>query len=390
MNDENIKLLLSQAVDGEILSDHDNAAIQSALKNSAELRAYEAQLLRLKQALDLWPKIESSADWENKMDKSMARLGIKEEKKMSRFKLPEVSRMAVLLVIFVIVGGILLQQYAQRGIQGRLRDAAKYMSGQTAELGTTTQYEPYYQSSNYNIMGTQPQVISPSKSIATEIADRKIIRTVDLKILVKNYLAAQQAITNTVKKFDGLVLNSQVNKYDNGSNGNIIFQVLPTNLDMALMEIKSFGEVQSETSKADDVTGQYVDTEARLGNMRTIRDRLSVLAAEKPGKVSDLLEVERELSRVTGEIEAMEARLKYLSQVSAMATVTVSFYEKAIVPVAKGFSVIDSFRGTLRTALEAALNTFNAIIIVIGFLLPVVFWSLLFWGGYWVWKKLRK
>ncbi|MCB9772290.1 MAG: DUF4349 domain-containing protein [Candidatus Omnitrophica bacterium] len=392
MSKDEIKILISQAVDGEQLTDAQNTAIAEALRDSADLRAYEAQLLRLKQAMDLWPGIGSSSpDWEQRMDKTMARLGIKEEKKMNQFKFLKGNRVAVLMVTLVIVGGISLQMYSQRAIQARVRDASGYMASSSTSLGQTTQYEPYYERSSYQGRNVNGRAMpANSGSPALEVIDRKIIRTVDLKLLVKNYLQAQSAIINSVRKFEGLVLNSQVSQYANGSNGNVVFQVLPKNLDAVILEIKSFGELQSETSKADDVTGQYVDTEARLKNMRAVRDRLSQLVAERTAKVTDILEVERELTRVTGEIEAMEARLKYLAQTSAMATVTVNFYEKPIVQVARGFSIVDSFRGTLRTAMEVGVNTFNAVIIVIGFLVPVAFWSLLIWVAYLIWKKVTK
>lgn len=394
MSEDDIKILISQAVDGEQLTDAQHAAIAEALKDSAELRAYEAELLRLKQAMDLWPGIGSSSpDWEQRMDKTMARLGIKEDEKMTKFNLPRFNFKAGVLVVLVVMVFFTSQVYLKRGLQGRLHSSAddigyQYSVGSTK---TTSQYEPYYQQSSYQRRNANGGSLpANSGSPALEVIDRKIIRTVDLKILVKNYLQAQGAIVNSVRKFDGLVLNSQVSQYANGSNGNIVFQVLPKNLDAVILEIKSFGELQSEASKADDVTGQYVDTEARLKNMRAVRERLSQLVAEKTAKVTDVLEVERELTRVTGEIEAMEARLKYLSQTSSMATVTVNFYEKPIVQVARGFSIVDSFRGTLRTAMEVSVNTFNAVIIVIGFLVPVAFWSLLIWVAYLIWKKVTK
>ena len=56
-----------------------------------------------------------------------------------------------LLIALVIAGIVAMQQYAQRALQARVRDASQYMAGQTNSLGSSKQYEPYYQSSNYQV-----------------------------------------------------------------------------------------------------------------------------------------------------------------------------------------------------------------------------------------------
>ena len=49
-----------------------------------------------------------------------------------------------ILIALVIGGVVAMQTYAQRALQGRLRDASVTMRDQTNGIGTTLQYEPYY------------------------------------------------------------------------------------------------------------------------------------------------------------------------------------------------------------------------------------------------------
>ena len=65
-----------------------------------------------------------------------------------------------LLIALVIASVIAIQQYAQRSLQARLRDAGTYMTEETAKAGLAKegdvalaayQYEPYYQQSNYTV-----------------------------------------------------------------------------------------------------------------------------------------------------------------------------------------------------------------------------------------------
>ena len=49
------------------------------------------------------------------------------------------------ILIALVVGGVIaMQTYAQRALQGRLRDASVMYRDSTTELGNTLQYEPYY------------------------------------------------------------------------------------------------------------------------------------------------------------------------------------------------------------------------------------------------------
>ena len=56
-----------------------------------------------------------------------------------------------ILISLVVAGIIAMQTYAQRSLQGRVRDAGQYLKTQTKTLGNTVQYEPYYLSTSYNI-----------------------------------------------------------------------------------------------------------------------------------------------------------------------------------------------------------------------------------------------
>ena len=55
-----------------------------------------------------------------------------------------------LLISLVVAAVVAMQTYAQRSLQGRIRDAAgNYMVTHTDGLGDTRHYEPYYLDSGY-------------------------------------------------------------------------------------------------------------------------------------------------------------------------------------------------------------------------------------------------
>ena len=55
------------------------------------------------------------------------------------------------ILIGLVIGAVVaMQQYAQRTIQARIRDANVTFRDQTKALGESLQYEPYYSESNSN------------------------------------------------------------------------------------------------------------------------------------------------------------------------------------------------------------------------------------------------
>lgn len=104
--------------------------------------------------------------------------------------------------------------------------------------------------------------------------------------------------------------------------------------DEAFQVVRDCGRVLSEARQASDVTEEFVDVRIRVDNARRSRERLlEVLKLAK--KVEDILQVEKELSRVTQEIERMEGRLKFLRDQVSMSTLSAEFQSVATAPPVK-------------------------------------------------------
>lgn len=97
----------------------------------------------------------------------------------------------------------------------------------------------------------------------------------------------------------------------------------------AVNSVETLGEVTSRHLENEDVTEQYIDTEARLKNRIVLRDRLRQLL-DKATEVKDILAIETELNRVQGDIDSMEALIKSLKGQVDFATVDLSLNRKEI------------------------------------------------------------
>jgi anti-sigma factor RsiW len=99
-------------------------------------------------------------------------------------------------------------------------------------------------------------------------------------------------------------------------------------LEKTLAALRTIGPVTSEALDAEDVTQQSVDLDARLVNARASESRLKMILEQRTGRLSDVLDVEREISRVRGEIERMEAQRKDLDRRIQYASISVTISEE--------------------------------------------------------------
>jgi Domain of unknown function (DUF4349) len=164
---------------------------------------------------------------------------------------------------------------------------------------------------------------------APELANRKLIRNASVELEIASFDDAVQKITALANEHRGYVATTSSAKQANGKlRGEVIVKVLPENLDRFLQKIRGLGELKNQTLGTEDVTKAYFDTDARLKNARVMEQRLIDMLKAKTGKVSDLLQVEKELGRVREEIEKMQGELKYWDAQVQFGTVTISLAEK--------------------------------------------------------------
>ena len=151
-----------------------------------------------------------------------------------------------------------------------------------------------------------------------------ILRTAQLTVVVQNLDKARAGMDQVVKRYSGYVGDLTISRRPAMAARKLTANLrLPAaQLDAAIAELKTLGRVESESQSGQDVTAQYVDLEARLSNARKTEQRLIDLLQQRTGKLSDVLEVETELSRVREEIERMEGERRLLSKQVEYATLS--------------------------------------------------------------------
>ncbi|HMX62584.1 MAG TPA: DUF4349 domain-containing protein [Candidatus Sumerlaeota bacterium] len=174
-------------------------------------------------------------------------------------------------------------------------------------------------------MDVSPAPVAPPATNAGDMdpakpgAKRKIVYTAHLGLRVPNKRNSADAVRQIVEKHGGFVQNSTLD--------DITFRVDPKEFDATIAELEALGEVTSRNINSNDITEQYTDVELRLETANSSRQRLMTLL-EKATATKDVIEIERDLRRLTEEIETMKGRLRVLSDQVDLATITVHLEEK--------------------------------------------------------------
>jgi hypothetical protein len=90
------------------------------------------------------------------------------------------------------------------------------------------------------------------------------------------------------------------------------------------------GEVQTRSVTSLDVSEEFHDLQVRLANLKATRERIGKLMASAKD-LAEVLTIEKELERVTAEIDRIEGRLRVLATQVAFSTITLSISERATV-----------------------------------------------------------
>ena len=82
--------------------------------------------------------------------------------------------------------------------------------------------------------------------------------------------------------------------------------------------------IEASHVEDNDVTRQFFDRDVAIRNLEVTLERLRDLARQPDGKLSDVLEIEHEMTRVRGELERLRGAQRLLADQVARATLTIS------------------------------------------------------------------
>ena len=158
-----------------------------------------------------------------------------------------------------------------------------------------------------------------------ETVDRKIISTASLSIEVEVVREAVAQVRVIAESLGGFIEQMSLSGDDEHQRAFVNLRVPQEQFSIALERLEALGKVRSQSLGSEDVSERFIDLEAQLKSaLRKEESLLSLL--ERATNVSEILSIERELSRVRTEIERTQGRLNFLERRVALGTISVSLF----------------------------------------------------------------
>ena len=231
-----------------------------------------------------------------------------------------------------------------------------------------------------------------SAQAATLAAERKIIRNGELTLETESPTDGQRRITAIAESLGGFVVTSEFKQNTAQAKPSqsvtVVARVPSSQFNAALDQIHALaGKVIQEKVSGQDVSEEYLDTEARIRTKKALEAQfLEIMKQAK--KVSDALEVQNELASVRTEIERLEGRRRFLENQSALSTITINLQLPApvVATTSSGFGhdIKQAFGDAIDIAAAIILFLIRAVIV----LAPLV---LIFGLPAWfIWRLARR
>ncbi|HLU50656.1 MAG TPA: DUF4349 domain-containing protein [Flavobacteriaceae bacterium] len=159
------------------------------------------------------------------------------------------------------------------------------------------------------------------------VEEAKIIKTANLRFPANNIDKTHASIKSLVSKHNGIIQEDRSGKGYNELYRDMVIRIPSQHFQTVIDSISAGVDYFDQNNiSQQDVSEEFVDLQARLKAKRQLENRyLELLKQAK--NVTEILEIERELSVIREEIEAREGRLKFLENRVSYSTINVYFYK---------------------------------------------------------------
>ena len=191
---------------------------------------------------------------------------------------------------------------------------------------------------------------------------RMIIYNADIDLAVERFSDFADRVAGLAEQFGGFVASSTVSGMPGEPRSGQWRLRVPAAKFQALIEaIRPLGEVRSLSTNSSDVSEEFYDVEARVRNQKQEEARLLKLLDDRTGKLEEVLAVEREIARVHGEIEQLEGRMRVLTDLTSLSTVTIRVSEISVYHPVEEATFATRLGRSFRDSLEALVVFAQAI-----------------------------
>jgi hypothetical protein len=198
--------------------------------------------------------------------------------------------------------------------------------------------------------------------------DRDVVKTVSMTLTAADTAAVADKATAIVTDAGGRVDSRSEDAGSNSGRAHVamVLRVPVAKLDKTLTDVKGLGTVNTLEIKADDVTNQRVDLDARITALQTSVDRL--LGIMRDAKDPDaLIKAENALSQRQADLDSLRAQRTQLGEQIAVSTLNLDVYAENFGGPTKQYH---GFFGQVERGWDGMVSFVSGAVMLFGLLLP--------------------
>lgn len=200
-----------------------------------------------------------------------------------------------------------------------------------------------------------------------------IIQIGTMTVQSDDVAAARFDLEKVVDAYNGSIADEKTTATSEGEVrlSRVVLRIPSADFDEVMIELGKLGEVTASTRKAQDVTGQIIDTQARIRAQEQSLQRVEVLFSQAQN-IRDIVAIEAQLSRRQAELDSLKGQLAYLEDQASLSTITVYLEQSPEGPTPLAASKDDdtAFVSGLKDGWDALTTLGAGLATVAGALLP--------------------
>lgn len=216
----------------------------------------------------------------------------------------------------------------------------------------------------------------------TDTPGAKVVKTANLRVRVGKgrFQSSFREASAIAARYGGFVASSsQARASEEAAEGTLTIRVPADKFETAWNDLGALGKLENLEMGGQDVSAQIVDYDARIRNLQAQEQALSTLLS-RARTIGEVLEVQGQLFNVRQQIEQLQAVRANLDAQASMATITATVFEPGAAAASPPEEPASGLARSFERAWDGAIAVIGGVVIVVGYLVPLVLIALLAWA----------
>ncbi|TRW22201.1 DUF4349 domain-containing protein [Flavobacterium zepuense] len=207
-----------------------------------------------------------------------------------------------------------------------------------------------------------------------------LIKTANLRFETADLNTTARKVQDATAKYSAVVQTDTQGNEGSSLLRSITVRIPSQNFDKFIADIsKGVDYFERREITSEDVSEEYVDIESRLKAKRVLEERYFELL-KRANKISEILEIEKELAIIREQIEGQQGRLNFIRNRVLLSTINIEFYKTA----AAQETATVSYGSKIWVAVKSGFNGLSSFLLGLLYIWPII---LIFVIGYFIYKK---